>query len=136
MRRKKNLEMQEPEINITPLIDVVFVVLIMFIIIAPILEKDKIQLAKQAPGANHSKIEKSSFITIQVNAANQIFINKKLSQIEGIEREFIKLKSLYPDSTPQLFYDKKAYFENFEYIKSSLEKVGFNDLDLVIEPGT
>lgn len=136
MRRKKTLEMTEPEINITPLIDVVFVVLIMFIIIAPILEKDKIQLSKQAPGSHHSKIEKASSITIHVNAANQVLINKKLTPIESLEKEFTKLKSLYPEITPQLFYDKKAFFEHFEYIKSSLEKVGFNDIDLVIEPGS
>jgi biopolymer transport protein ExbD len=51
MRKKRvsslfsNAESDEPLINLTPLIDVVFVVLIIFILIAPMLEIDRVKLA-------------------------------------------------------------------------------------------
>ena len=52
---------EEPLINLTPLIDVVFVVLIAFMLIAPVLEIDKVDLAvsgtekkkKPRPPNNH-----------------------------------------------------------------------------------
>lgn len=37
---------EEPTVNLTPLIDVVFVILIMFIVIAPLLDLDRIELAQ------------------------------------------------------------------------------------------
>ncbi len=49
MRKSRRLSSlshsEEASINLTPLIDVVFVVLIIFILIAPMLELDRIQLA-------------------------------------------------------------------------------------------
>lgn len=44
--RKKSSALEEPAVNLTPLIDVVFVILIGFIIIAPLLEIDRIDLAE------------------------------------------------------------------------------------------
>ena len=51
MRAKRSIarsfggEGEESLLNLTPLIDVVFVVLIIFILIAPMLDVDKVQLA-------------------------------------------------------------------------------------------
>jgi len=44
VKRRTALE-TEPTINITPLIDVVFVILIAFIIVAPLLEKEQVELS-------------------------------------------------------------------------------------------
>ena len=50
---------EEPSINMTPLIDVVFVVLVMFIIIAPILNIDRIDLAQGAATVERSQIDQT-----------------------------------------------------------------------------
>lgn len=134
MKRKRNSSLEEPTINLTPLIDVVFVVLIMFIIIAPILEKDRIQLSQNSAVKETSKIEKSSQITIQVTSSNQIFINKKPVTLTQIEPTLKYLKAQSPSCIPQIYYDKKAYFEFFEPIKCALENSGFSDMDLILEP--
>ncbi len=134
MIRKKNIKLEEPTINLTPLIDVVFVVLIMFIIIAPILEKDRIQLSQNSSQKVTSKIEKSSAISIHVTANNQILLNKKPITSTLLEPTLKILKKQHPQSIPQVYYDKKAYFEFFEPIKCALENSGFSDMDLILEP--
>jgi len=136
MRRRPEILYDEPTINLTPLIDVVFVVLIMFIIIAPILEKDRINLAKSGYHEPLQKVDAASLITIQVNAQNQIFINKKAIAPDLLQSTLLRLKQLHPAAIAQVFYDKKAYFENFEKIKSALENTGFSDMDLVLEPSS
>jgi biopolymer transport protein ExbD len=133
MRKKKSL-LEEPSINLTPLIDVVFVVLIMFIIIAPILEKDRIELSKNGQSKETSKIEKTSPITIHITATNQILLNKKPVTITSVNTLLKTLKHQHPDTIPQVYYDRKAYFEHFEPIKSAIEQSGFSDMDLILEP--
>ena len=44
-RRVKVRHHEEPEVNLTPLIDIVFVILIVFIVIAPLLQIEQVQLA-------------------------------------------------------------------------------------------
>jgi biopolymer transport protein ExbD len=136
MKVKKLSNLEEPTINLTPLIDVVFVVLIMFIIIAPILEKDRIELSKNGQVDKNSKIDKTSQISIQVTAQNQIFVNKVQINPSVLETRLKNLQKQYPSSIPQIYYDKKAYFEFFEPIKCALEKAGFSDMDLILEPAT
>lgn len=136
MRRKKLSSFEEPVINITPLIDVVFVVLIMFIIIAPILEKDRIQLSQNGAQNKNSKIEKTSLLSIHVNSKNELFLNKKPISLPLLESSLKKLKQNLPDTIPQVYYDKKAYFEFFEPIKCALENAGFSDMDLILEPSS
>jgi len=64
----------EPTLNLTPLIDVVFVILIMFIVIAPLLELDRVQLAEghaaMTPGT--SSVQEGSPITIHVRQDNTL----------------------------------------------------------------
>lgn len=124
-------------INLTPLIDVVFVVLIMFIIIAPMLEVDKIQLAKA--GVKESKemavVQESSPITLRVREDNSIWLNHK--QVTAIELvSLLKMaKRQNPHRTPQLFHDKKAQFGTYQTVKNALEIAGFEELDIILEPG-
>src|ERR1700733_13135458 len=70
----------EPPINLTPLIDVVFVALIMFIIIAPLLELDRIQLASSAQkdSKEMAVVQENSPVSIRVHADSTIWLNGKM----------------------------------------------------------
>lgn len=133
MRLKKTESLQEPTINLTPLIDVVFVVLIMFMIIAPILEKDRIALSEHPSSNSNTKIDKASTICIHINANNELFLNKIVVSLPLLESGLKKLKNAYPEAIPQVYYDKKAYFELFEPVKGALEQAGFTDMDLILD---
>jgi len=63
--RRTTLPIEEPVINITPLIDVVFVVLIMFILIAPLVDKEGVDLARGGEGEAR-EVKETSPIAIVV----------------------------------------------------------------------
>ena len=70
---------QDSLVNLTPLIDVVFVVLITFILIAPLLKLDRIELA-QAPTENKQDsipVQNRNCITIRVFEDNHMTINSR-----------------------------------------------------------
>jgi biopolymer transport protein ExbD len=126
---------EEPVINLTPLIDVVFVVLIVFILVAPLLDIDKIQLA---PGINReteevSKLEASQ-IRITVTEENIISLNHEEIREIDLEPALKEIFLKYPKASPQVIHDKKAPFGTYQAIKNAAEKAGFSDLELILKP--
>lgn len=128
---------EEPMINLTPLIDVVFVMLIMFIIVAPLLEIDEIELAKSSsqPKEKDVTVKDTSPITLKVAQDNTIRVNDQKATPQQLVPLLIKLKQQYPGVIPQVLHDKKAHFGTYQSIKNALEEAGYGEMDVVLAPG-
>lgn len=124
---------EEPQINLTALIDVVFVILIMFILIAPLLEMDRVELA-DASGDKSVSVQESSPLTIHVHRNNQIFVNKEPTELSQLTEKLKKAKKVFPTIRPQLFHDRKAEFGTYQAVKSALESAGYTEVDIVLKP--
>lgn len=127
---------EETSINLTPLIDVVFIVLIMFIIIAPMLELDRVQLASAAKRDDKEMavIQEDSPVAIHVHDDNSIWINRRLVTEKELFQILKEAKRTYPQKIPQLFQDKKAQFGTYQTVKNAVELAGFEQLDVVLQP--
>jgi biopolymer transport protein ExbD len=126
-------ELEEPLINLTPLIDVVFVILITFILIAPVIDIDNVDLA--ASGATVEKKEiNSSPISISVHADNTIWYQGKKTTITDLKSILIQEKKRHPKATPQIAHDKLASFGTYQTLKNTLEELGFEKMDVVLKP--
>lgn len=136
-RRSSYAYSEEATINLTALIDVVFVVLIIFILIAPMLELDRIQLASAAQKDAHEvpAIQENSPIAIHVHADNSIWFNNKSVTANQLVELLKEAKKKYPQKIPQLFHDRKAYFESYQEVKNAVECSGFEQLDIILQPG-
>lgn len=135
--RNANWQIEEPTINLTPLIDVVFVILIMFIVIAPLLELDRIELAS-GPGKNQKSpvaVQENSLIGIHVMADNTIRFNQRTINPSELTALLIDAKKQFPSAKPQVFHDKRAQFGIYQMIKNSAEKAGFEEIDIILQPG-
>lgn len=128
---------EEASPNLTPLIDVVFVVLIMFIIIAPMLEVDKVKLA-DAPAREQKQaamVHEASPIAIHVHEDNSIWMNSVKIKPEELLPLLKSAKRHNPKGVPQLFQDRKAQFGTYQTIKNAVELSGFEELDVILQPG-
>lgn len=127
---------EEPTVNLTPLIDVVFVILIMFILIAPLLELDRVELAD---GPSHVaegsvSVQESGPITIHVHRNNTISFNEQMTTIEQLPGLLRQAKKRYPNARPQIFHDRHAHFGVYQAIKNAAEAAGFQQMDIVLKP--
>lgn len=123
---------EETGINLTPLIDVVFVILIMFIVVAPLLHLEKIQLAE---GPSHAlPVRQASRVTIHVKEDNSIWVNRREVDPEFLERALCEVRDQYPNVTPQLFQDGRAQFGSYQKVKNAAEAAGFEELELILDP--
>ncbi len=131
---KKNHSLGDPSINLTPLIDVVFVILVMFIIIAPLLELDEVQLAKGSELDSTAFQSESSLIRIHVKSDDTIFINNESVPVERLKKRLTEAKDKLPGQRPQVFHDKRATFGIYQTLKNTLEEVGYTDMDIILQP--
>lgn len=137
IRRGKRF-VEEPVMNLTPLIDVVFVILIMFIILAPLLEMENIKLADaSAVGKNLSEFSKEAGpIAVQVFSDQTIKFNGNLVGLERLKDLLKESKKIYPNVSPQLFQDSRASFGTYQSVKNAFESAGFDEIDLVLKPSS
>ncbi len=127
---------EEPQVNLTPLIDVVFVILIMFIVITPLLELDRVQLAE---GKNDftdlsTSVQQSSEIAIHVHRNNSVWFAGKLIKIEELVLALKQARQKQPNARAQLFHDKQAHFGTYQSVKNAAEEAGFKELDVILKP--
>jgi len=126
-------EIEEPLINLTPLIDVVFVVLITFMLIAPVLDIDSINLAPST-GIEQKEIENSP-ITINLHKDNTITFKGKKVTLDDLKNHLKEEKKRHPKAIPQLSPDKNASFGAYQEIKNIVELSGFEQMDILLKPG-
>jgi len=136
MRRKyeiSEIASDESLINLTPLIDVVFVVLITFILIAPLIELDKISLATKTHTQSSQEAFKQSPIQIYVYEDNSIWINRQKIPLPQLRQKLTELFAQYPSAIPRLFQDKQATFGTYQKVKDTVETIGFSQLDVILK---
>jgi biopolymer transport protein ExbD len=84
------------EINITPLLDLAFVLLIIFMITTPLLE-NSMNLVIPSSGATNSPINSSQVQTLSIDRSETIRFNNQVVDLETLTTQLIQLKQANPD---------------------------------------
>ncbi|HEY4832517.1 MAG TPA: biopolymer transporter ExbD [Waddliaceae bacterium] len=134
-RFKRYEEIEDQQVNLTPLIDVVFTILIMFIVIAPLLELDRVELAEARRDIKMERISvEAGPIIIHVHRDNSVWLNQQQLVLSSL-LDLLKQKRLqYPQARPQLYHDKQAYFGTYQVVKNAVEAAGFEEMDVILKP--
>src|ERR1044072_9495251 len=117
MRRfsQRNSLVTLSEINITPLLDLAFVLLIIFVITTPLLEQG-LSLNLPKGGAADTKIEKDNVRTVESTARGNFMLNKALMNVGQIEQELVGVDRANPQLVGFIRADKEARIEPFAEI--------------------
>lgn len=125
---------EEPSVNLTPLIDVVFSILIMFIVIAPLLELDQVELADAGSMGQSLSVKDSGPISIYVHQDNTLRLNQRSVELAHLPALLKQEKKLHPEAKPMLFQDKRSNFGTYQAVKKAAEEAGFNEMDVILRP--
>ncbi|MDC3091303.1 protein TolR [Rickettsiales bacterium] len=129
--KRKNGKFKEPisEINVTPFVDVMLVLLIIFMVTAPLLTTGvKVNLPESS-----SKVlsDKDKTVTVTINEKKEIFIQKKkLTQNEMIKKLF-ELKKQKKELKIYIKGDRNLNYGEIMKVMGNINKAGFKKVALV-----
>ena len=117
------------EINVTPFVDVMLVLLIIFMVTAPLLTAGiKINLPESA---SVLKNEKNDPVTVSMNSKGEIYIQKKKISPEDLIKRLIALKGQNKDLKIYIKGDKNLNYGKIMDLMSFINKSGFKKVALV-----
>src|SRR3974377_886600 len=98
------------EINITPLLDLAFVLLIIFVITTPLLEKS-IELNLPHGGTTELKPNKSDIRTVEISSAGVYALNKKQMQLPQVIYQIAQESRANPNLIVNIRADKDCRYD-------------------------
>ncbi|MFI3257621.1 MAG: biopolymer transporter ExbD [Spirochaetales bacterium] len=125
MKLFKSQKKHSPEINITPLIDIIFILLIFFMVSSTFL-KPAIEI--KLPVAAHEDTSEREIINLFVANDLSIFIEDEPIAIENLQAAIIPHTSINPEIAVMLFCDKDILFENAVTVIDILKSSGIKNL--------
>lgn len=122
------------EINTTPMVDVMLVLLVIFIITAPLLTHSiKIDLPQ---AGSQSNPEKPDIVTLSINAQGKLFWNDTPFEDTELESRLTTAAQNKPQPELHLRADKMTNYQQLAVIMSSAQKAGIEKLGFVTDPSS
>lgn len=120
------------EINVTPLVDVMLVLLIIFMVTAPLLTQGvNVDLPDARSSAMQQDVEP---LVVSVRSSGEIFLQKHALKLEQLAPRIQAIRENKPDVPVYIRGDAKTPYELIAQVMSGLEKAGIRKVGLVTEP--
>ncbi|MEO1040463.1 MAG: biopolymer transporter ExbD [Pseudomonadota bacterium] len=107
MRRRRRQGSDQAEINMTPMLDIVFILLIFFIVTATFLQEQGIDM-RPPPPSNEEPIDPDPVILVQIDARNQVFVNQDPTSADRVIAAVSRLRAEAPNSAVLIQPDDEA----------------------------
>ena len=121
------------EINVTPLVDVCLVLLIIFMVVTPLLQKGvPINLPVTASPEKTPDTDKQ--LQISVKADGTVYVGPNVVRREQVRSELEAIHLRAPDREIAVKGDRKVKYGDVLDVLKACREVGFNDVGLIAQP--
>ena len=136
MKRRKRIlknlvpDYQPPlsDINITPLVDVSFTILIIFIIVAPIMEQG---INLTLPRATANKIENEESLTVEVDQKGWIFLDGERVTIETLKNTLFTIAQVKENMAVLIKADYRNSYGAVVDVLDTIKNAGIENVGIV-----
>jgi biopolymer transport protein TolR len=119
------------DINVTPLVDVMLVLVVIFIITAPLLASSIRLDLPRAEGARPT--EAPQFITVVLDKTGQAFVDDKPATPEQLAQRLAEVAKASPETEIQLRADEGVPYGHVVQVMGAAQKAGLNRIGFVAE---
>src|ERR1700680_641736 len=121
------------EINVTPLVDVCLVLLIIFMVVTPMLQKGvPVNLPVTEDPEKTPDTEKQLQISVKTNGA--VYLGSTVVRKEQVQSELEQIHQRTPDREVAVKGDKMVKYGDVLDVLKACREVGFNDVGLIAQP--
>lgn len=132
-RRRKSLtsSQEQPQaIDLTPMLDVVFIMLIFFIVTATFIKEPGIDVDRSvAMTANQRNVS----VLVAINDNNEIWIDKKKVEPHAVRLHILRLYAENPQGDLVIQADRNADIEILALVADEAKSVGIVDISVAAE---
>jgi biopolymer transport protein ExbD len=124
------------EINVTPMVDVMLVVLIIFMVITPLLNKGvQVDMAKTRNPITMADAEKEDAITVAITRDGSVYLSPGMQRLQpdALPQKVKDLLTNKADKTVFIRADARAKYERVEDVVDNLRAAGVDQLGLLTE---
>jgi len=123
------------EINVTPLLDLAFVLLIIFMITTPLLE-NSMSLVIPSSGAANSPINSSQVQTLSIDRSETIRFNNQIVDLETLTRQLTELKQANPDVAVVIRPDRELPVQKLIVLMDALRRAQITKVGIATKAET
>ncbi len=123
---------EDPELNITPLVDVMLVLMSILMVTAPTITfQEQITLPQ---GSKSVKVEKPKTLTIRMDQQKVIYLNNDTYKLDTFADDFVNQSAkMDKDSEVYIRADKNLQYDNVIYLLKTIKAAGFEKVSLITE---
>ena len=121
------------EINITPLLDLAFVLLIIFVITTPLLEQS-LPLKLAQGGQPNDKIEKKDVRVVEIDPRGIFYLDRQRISLDQLEANLVRDFQMNPKLVVRVRADKDGKNEQTFAVIDRCRKNGITRIDLQTAP--
>ena len=122
-------------INVTPLVDVMLVLVVIFILAAPMLAASlRLQLPKAQSAAPQSTVARSETLLVEINPSGAIWVQGRESSDEAVQQRLKTLGASQPDTEIQLRADTTVPYGRVVELMGWAHAAGLTRIGFVTEP--
>ena len=125
---KDRIEEEESSIDITPMLDVVFIMLIFFIVTATFIKESGIDVDK--PSAATAVVQEKASILVAIDAENNVWINRRQVDIRSVRSIVERLHAENPKGTLVIQADKESKNDTLVQVMDASRRAGVYDIAL------
>lgn len=133
MARKRIREEEDAAVDMTPMLDIVFIMLIFFIVTTSFIKEAGIEVNK--PKAANQTRQKSANIFIAIRDTGEIWLDKRRVDVERVAANIEKLLAEQPSEVVIVQADKNAKHGVVVKVMDAIKEAGIDKISIAASRG-
>lgn len=125
MLRRRKREAEEGDVNVTPLLDIVFIMLIFFIVTATFIKEPGVTV--QRPPAQTAEEQRLVSVLVAIDSQNRIWINREETPLEAVRVAVERLRRENPRGSAVIQADGNADSEFLVKVLQQIRDAGVQE---------
>ncbi|OCH63832.1 ExbD/TolR family protein [Vibrio splendidus] len=128
---RRHFKNEEAQIDLTSMLDIVFIMLIFFIVTSSFVRESGVEVNR--PQASNVVSQKDAGIFVAITSANDIFIDKRVVDVERVQATLEHLLLEQPDASLVIQADEHAYNGTVVKVMDAAKGAGVKNIALAAE---
>lgn len=132
-KQHASLESEDSTIDMTPMLDIVFIMLIFFIVTTSFVKESGVTVSR--PSAQTAAEDKKGNIMVAIKPNGEIWIDKRAVDVRSVRANVEKLKAESPESGVVIQADTDARTGILVQVMDQIRLAGVSNISIAADPG-